>query len=163
GQRARVGAFVGTLLMIAIVGRWAMTRAEEPAPAAGRSGNSAQEPLAPAASMARAPAYLDETSLKWTRQHRCGSCHTNYPYLAARPALKEFAAPALAEVRGFFEKRVAHWDDPEKGAKPRWDAEVIATAAALALNDTATTGALHPLTRKALDRIWTLQKPGGGF
>ena len=32
-----------------------------------------------------------------------------------------------------------------------------------ALNDAATTGQLHPLTRKALDRVWTLQKPGGGF
>src|SRR5205814_70252 len=36
-------------------------------------------------------------------------------------------------------------------------------AAALAINDAATTGRLHPLTRKALDRTWTLQKPDGGY
>jgi squalene-hopene/tetraprenyl-beta-curcumene cyclase len=69
----------------------------------------------------------------------------------------------MLEVRRFFEERVAHWDDPEKGAGPRWDAEVVATAAALAQNDARTTGRLHPLTRKALDRMWTLQKPDGGF
>jgi squalene-hopene/tetraprenyl-beta-curcumene cyclase len=123
----------------------------------------AGEPFAPAVSMARAAAYLDETSVTWTRQHRCGTCHTNYPYLAARPALKAFASPAMAEVRGFFEERVAHWDDKDKAARPRWDAEVIATAAALAINDATTTGRLHPRTRQALDRTWTLQEPGGGF
>ena len=69
----------------------------------------------------------------------------------------------MIEVRQFFETRVAHWDDEDKAARPRWDAEVVATAAALALNDAATTGRLHPLTRKALDRTWTLQKPAGGF
>src|SRR5262245_41770295 len=140
--------------------------AEEPKPAsppAKLTPNSPAEPLAPAASMARAAAFLDETAVAWTRQHRCGTCHTNYPYLMARPALKGFADSAMAEVRGFFEERVAHWDDPDKSAKPRWDAEVVATAAALAINDASTTGRLHPLTRRALDRTWTLQKPGGGF
>jgi squalene-hopene/tetraprenyl-beta-curcumene cyclase len=69
----------------------------------------------------------------------------------------------MAEIRRFFEKRVAHWDDADKAAKPRWDAEVVATAEALALNDAATAKRLHPLTRKALDRIWTVQRPDGGF
>ena len=69
----------------------------------------------------------------------------------------------MAEVRRFFEDRVAGWDGEEKADKPRWDAEVVATAAALALNDAATTGHLHPLTRRALDRTWTVQKPDGGF
>ncbi|MGE3820513.1 MAG: squalene--hopene cyclase, partial [Isosphaeraceae bacterium] len=56
-----------------------------------------------------------------------------------------------------------HWDDAEKAAKPRFDAEVVATAAALALNDASSTGKLQPVTRKALDRIWTLQKPDGSW
>jgi squalene-hopene/tetraprenyl-beta-curcumene cyclase len=162
-KRARVGAVLGALFLSAILGRWASALADEPAPAAGVPGTSAAEPIAPAASMARAAAFLDETALTWTRQRRCGTCHTNYPYLVARPALKEFSAPAMAEVRGFFEERVAHWDDKDKAAQPRWDAEVVSTGAALALNDAATTGRLHPLTRKALDRTWKLQKPGGGF
>jgi squalene-hopene/tetraprenyl-beta-curcumene cyclase len=46
---------------------------------------------------------------------------------------------------------------------PRWPAEVVATAAALALNDAATTGELHPLTRRALDRMWTIQRDDGSW
>ena len=127
------------------------------------SRNSPAEPFAPAASMTKAGEFLDQVAVSWTREHRCGTCHTNYPYLIARPVLNESNPAGLAEVRRFFEERVAHWDDKEKAAKPRWDAEVIATATALALNDAATTHTLNPQTRKALDRVWTLQKPDGGF
>jgi squalene-hopene/tetraprenyl-beta-curcumene cyclase len=163
--RRRIGA--GVLLVgiaaLAIIVRSAWVRAEETEPAAGKPSVNPTEPIAPVASMARTARYLDEASLAWTRERKCGTCHTNYPYLAARPALKEHSSPALAEVRGFFESRVAHWDDKAKDAKPRWDAEVVSTAAALAINDAATTGKLHPLTRQALDRIWKVQKPHGGF
>ena len=163
GQRAPLGVSLGAVLAIAMVARAGSVLAQESKPAARPAPNSATEPLAPVASMARAAAFLDETSLAWTRQRQCGTCHTNYPYLAARPSLKGPESPAMLEVRRFFETRVAHWDDEDKAARPRWDAEVVATAAALALNDAATTGRLHPLTRKALDRTWTLQKPAGGF
>ena len=163
GNRAPFGAYLGILLATAMAVRSGPTLAQESKPAARPSPNSATEPLAPVASMARAAAFLDEVSVNWTRQHQCGTCHTNYPYLAARPSLKSIESPAMAEVRRFFEGRVAHWDDEDEGAGPRWDAEVVATAAALAINDAATTGRLHPLTRQALDRTWTLQKPAGGF
>jgi squalene-hopene/tetraprenyl-beta-curcumene cyclase len=127
------------------------------------SPNSPDEPVAKTPSLARAAEFLDSVSLNWTKERKCGTCHTNYAYLLSRPALREFESPAMAEIRSFFEGRVAHWDDAEKSAKPRWDAEVVATASALALNDAATTGRLHPLTRKALDRIWTLQRPDGAW
>ena len=39
----------------------------------------------------------------------------------------------------------------------------MATAAALAFNDAATTGKLHVQTRQALDRMWTLQRDDGGW
>ena len=42
-------------------------------------------------------------------------------------------------------------------------AETVMVAAVLASNDAATTGKLHPATRKALDRMWTLQRDDGGF
>ena len=127
------------------------------------AASSPDEPVAAAASMIQAARFLDEMAVSWTRERKCGSCHSNYPYLLARPSLKDSSGPAMTEVRRFFEERVAHWDDDDAGAKPRWDAEVIATAAALALNDKATSNALHPLTKRALDRIWTVQKPDGGF
>src|SRR4029077_14786624 len=41
--------------------------------------------------------------------------------------------------------------------------EVVATAATLALNDAQSTGKLHPRTRQALDRMWTLQLPDGAW
>lgn len=125
--------------------------------------NAPDEPLARSASLARSAAFLDAVALDWTRERKCGTCHTNYAYLLGRPAVKEVASPAMSEIRTFFEDRVAHWDDSEKGAKPRWDAEVVATAAALALNDAQTTGKLHPMTRRALDRIWTLQHEDGSW
>ncbi|HYT91585.1 MAG TPA: prenyltransferase/squalene oxidase repeat-containing protein [Gemmataceae bacterium] len=124
--------------------------------------NSADEPLARAFSLARSAAVLDNQSLAWTQQRKCGTCHTNYPYLLARPLLKGDTA-ALTEVRTFFEKRIANWDSGKKEDKPRWDTEVVATGATLAIQDALTTGKLHPLTRQALDRIWKLQQPEGAW
>jgi squalene-hopene/tetraprenyl-beta-curcumene cyclase len=125
---------------------------------------SPDEPRARRVSLERSAGYLDAVALDWTRQRRCGTCHTNYAYLIARPALGDVGPPdAAREIRAFFESRVRHWDDDEDDARPRWDAEVIATAAALAIHDAATTGTLHPATRRALDRMWTLQREDGGF
>lgn len=126
---------------------------------------SPSEPLAAKFSAGRAMRFLDQIAVDWTKKNHCGTCHTNYAYLMAKPAFLVHGAPdpAMAEVRGFFEDRVRHWDDPEKGAEPRWDTEVVTTASALAINDRLTTGKLHELTRKALDRMWTLQKPDGAW
>jgi squalene-hopene/tetraprenyl-beta-curcumene cyclase len=132
-------------------------------PARRLSRPRADEPKLARCSLERAAQYLDNVAVEWTRKRNCGTCHTNIPYLMARPFLKEFDSPGQSEVRAFFEKRIAHWNDPDKAAKPRWDAEVLSTAEALAINDAATTGKLHPLTRQALDRMWTLQTKDGGW
>jgi squalene-hopene/tetraprenyl-beta-curcumene cyclase len=42
-------------------------------------------------------------------------------------------------------------------------AKAVLTASVLAQNDALTTGNLHPATRKALDRMWTMQRADGGF
>lgn len=120
------------------------------------------EPLAGSFSPALASKALDSASFHWTRQRQCGACHTNYPYLLARPALADHPGDSLAEVNAFFENRVRNWDKGGKGDAPRWDTEVVATASTLALAD-ARTGKLRPATRQALDRIWTLQKPNGAW
>jgi len=125
----------------------------------GPTANQADEPLAKAFSLDQATRFLDAASLQWQKQRKCMTCHTNYAYLYARPGISS-DAPAHRTVRGFAEQLVRErWE--EKG--PRWDAEVIATAAALAFNDDATTGELHPTTRTALDRMWTVQKEDGGW
>src|SRR5205823_4704824 len=96
-------------------------------------------------------------------EKNCGTCHTNFPYLMARPLLKDVSLAGHDEVRRFFENRIAHWSDDAKEAKPRSDTEVAATACVLAFNDAHTTGKLHPLTRQALDKMWTLQLKNGAW
>jgi squalene-hopene/tetraprenyl-beta-curcumene cyclase len=125
--------------------------------------NSADEPLAKSLSLAASARFLDAASVNWTQNRKCATCHTNVAYLLARPALKDNPSEGMAIVRRFFEDRVAHWDDDAKEAKPRHSAEVVVTAAALAVNDARTTGKLHPLSRKALDRMWTRQRADGAW
>ena len=121
--------------------------------------NRSDEPLASEFSLVRAAHFLDSASLNWQKERKCFTCHTNYAYLYARPSLPGDEV-AHQTVREFAERLVdERWED--KG--PRWDAEVVATAAALAFNDRARTGNLHPLTRRALDRMWTVQRDDGGW
>src|SRR5947207_14034342 len=71
--------------------------------------NSPDEPAAKKISLARTAEFLDHQSLAWTQGRKCGTCHTNFPYLMARSQLGG-DLKALNEVRGFFEKRIANWD-----------------------------------------------------
>jgi squalene-hopene/tetraprenyl-beta-curcumene cyclase len=123
------------------------------------SKNSPDEPLSPEFSPGRAVRFLDSVAIEWQQTRGCFTCHTNCAYLYARPGLSGDQQP-LATVRAFAEELVLkRW--PDKG--PRWDAEVVAAAAALAFHDSATTGKLHPVTRAALDRMWTIQRADGGW
>lgn len=123
------------------------------------TANSSTEPVAEAYSVTQATRFLDSAALTWQKQRKCFTCHTNYAYLYARP-LVPGKSIAHQQVRAFAEELVTdRW--PKK--QPRWDAEVIATAAALSFNDAKTTGHLHSVTRTALDRMWTVQKQDGGF
>jgi squalene-hopene/tetraprenyl-beta-curcumene cyclase len=148
-----------SLLSLAISAGHAETPNDFPKP----SANSADEPRAPSLSLSAAARFLDATAVNWVRERKCATCHTSVPYLFARGTLKDAPREGPVLVRRFFEDRVAHWDDEAKAAKPRWDAEVVVTAVALAFDDAQTSGKLHPLTRKALDRMWTLQRPNGAW
>ena len=119
--------------------------------------NSADEPFAQEFSLDKAAHFLDSASLDWQKSWQCFTCHTNISYLMARPSISA-NAPAHREVRKFAEGLVSlRWEE----VGPRSDAEVVAIGSALALNDAATTKKLHPLTRIALDRMWTLQRETG--
>lgn len=156
----RVAAFAACLLQVgfATTGRAAepvsLENVVDPGP------NSSDEPLAAEFSLARAVHFLDSAALAWQKEQKCFTCHTNFAYLYARPAASsEETAPR--QVREFAEELVRErWQQAEG---PRWDAEVVAAAAALSFNDLATTGKLHPLTRTALDRMWTVQQASGGW
>jgi squalene-hopene/tetraprenyl-beta-curcumene cyclase len=121
--------------------------------------NRADEPLAEEFSVDKAARFLDSAALTWQKERNCMTCHTNYLYLMARPVL-DAQAPALKSVRKYAEELVSRqW----KRKGPRWDAEVVMTASVLAHHDAATSGKLHPLTREALDRMWTVQRDDGGI
>jgi squalene-hopene/tetraprenyl-beta-curcumene cyclase len=117
------------------------------------------EPVAKAFSPTRAAAYLDGVGLDWTRSRGCATCHTNVPFLLARPKVQGGDPEPMGEVRRFLERKVQAWERE----KPSADYSVVATAVALAGNDAATTGKLHPLTKRALDRMWTVQQRDGSW
>jgi squalene-hopene/tetraprenyl-beta-curcumene cyclase len=114
------------------------------------------EPLAKQFSAAKAGEYLDGVGVNWTRTHKCITCHTNMPYLTARPLLP--GNEGWKEVRAFLEKDVESWST---GGRPRGDAFVVATAFALSFNDAQQTGKLHAASRAALDRMFDVQLKTG--
>lgn len=117
---------------------------------------SATEPLAKSFSAAKAAEYLDGVGVGWTRDRKCITCHTNLPYLLARPTLP--GTEGWKEVRAFLEKDATAWPTKEKPPGPAY---VVTTAFALAFNDTRTGGSMHPVTKTALDRMWREQLPTG--
>jgi squalene-hopene/tetraprenyl-beta-curcumene cyclase len=137
--------------------------------------NRADEPFAKRLSLEKTRNFLDEMAVNWTREKKCGTCHTNIAYMIGRAALGPHT-PATDEVRNFFASRAARWDsmgnelvrgdvDKSKGwGLVTWfHHEVIVTAAMLAMDDAGTTGTLQPITRQVLDRMWTLQRQDGGW
>jgi len=122
------------------------------------------EPIAKVFSLERTARSLDTAALHWQKTRACTACHTMLPYLMARPALNALA-PQSAEVRQFFEDVVAGKREamPDYTCKDVDAAVAIGVASAMSLNDRGTTGKLHPLTRQALDRMWTLQRADGAW
>ncbi len=120
---------------------------------------SATEPVRKAWSSKKAAEYLDGVGVNWTRDRKCVTCHTNMPYLMARPLLADHGDAGWKEVRKFLDDDVTSWAN---GGKPRGDAYVVATAAALAVDD-ARGGKLRAETRAALDRMWTVQQKDGAW
>src|SRR5262245_35659121 len=116
------------------------------------------EPMAKQFSAEKAAEYLDGVGVNWTRDNECITCHTNMPYMTARPLLK--GDEGWKEVRTFLEKDVEKW---LKGGKPRGDAYVVATAFALSFNDAQKTGKLHATTKAALDRMFDVQRKTGDW
>jgi squalene-hopene/tetraprenyl-beta-curcumene cyclase len=123
------------------------------------TANTRDEPLAEVFSLDASTRFLDQASLDWTKSRKCFTCHTNFSYLISRPTI-DADVTAHKQIRTALEEMVQQrW---EKDG-PRWDAEVVMSAAVLAINDAETTGKLHAATSKALKRMWTVQREDGGF
>jgi len=118
---------------------------------------AANEPLAAEFSVEKAAISLDVAALAWQSKNQCSQCHANFMCLIARPAV---ALPSAPKVRELYESLVAErW---EKSGL-RYPSEAMVVAVPLAFHDAQTTGKLHPLTRKALDRMLTHQRADGGW
>jgi squalene-hopene/tetraprenyl-beta-curcumene cyclase len=117
------------------------------------------EAVAKTFSPSKAAAFIDGVGLHWTRTRECVTCHTNVPYMLARPKIQGGDPEPMKEVRAFLENRVKGWESQ----KPASDYDVVATAYALAANDASMTGKLHPMTSAALNRMWTVQKNDGSW
>jgi squalene-hopene/tetraprenyl-beta-curcumene cyclase len=157
----------GVLLLAPLGLRGGEPSAPKPPDLPKPAATKADEPLAKKLSLARSAEFLDQVAVQWVRSHNCASCHTSYPFLMARPLLGDAKAPALVWFRQYLEARVAGWDRGKKGAglpeeEDEAVTEIVATAATLAFDD-ARTGKLHPLTRQALDRMWTVQRKDGSW
>src|SRR5580704_1393699 len=77
--------------------------------------SKSDEPKAQSFSLTKGAEQLDEATLAWISQQGCASCHTGFPYLMARRSIGDPKAPAMLQVRQFFEDRVAAWDKEGKG------------------------------------------------
>jgi squalene-hopene/tetraprenyl-beta-curcumene cyclase len=124
---------------------------------------SREEPLAREFSAERAARALDTAALHWAKTRGCAACHTIPPYLMARQSLAA-VAPVPPGVRRFVEDVVARRREGEPKLSPdAVSAVLVGVAVGLAADDRATTGKLHPLTRQALDRMWSVQRADGGW
>ena len=147
-----------TWLVLAVAGMAAAPQAQD---FVRPKNGSPDEPFAKSVSFEKAAEFLDHATVSWIRTKKCGTCHTSYPYLLARALLapKGETPAGMTEVHQFFQNRAARWDS----VKPAFDTEVVATAGVLAAHDAITTGRLHPVTGKALDRMWTVQRKDGSW
>jgi hypothetical protein len=109
----------------------------------------------------KAKAFLDNASLKWARQNRCGTCHTTVSYLMARPLIGDAGdRAAWNEVRGTVSEFAS-----ESIAKHSPIAAFLAasTAAALAVGDASIGRTLQPGTRALFNYLWASQASDGAW
>jgi squalene-hopene/tetraprenyl-beta-curcumene cyclase len=118
------------------------------------------EPLAESFSMEKAARSMDLAAQNWQTQPRqqCSQCHANMLYLVARPAFSNLV-PEPPEVRQLFEQQLVAKRWEKHGLL--YSVESVVVAVPLAIHDRQTTGNLHPLTRKALDRMLSVQDKDG--
>jgi len=119
--------------------------------------NRPDEPIRDEFSINAAVRFLDAAALNWQKEQNCFACHSDYAYFFARP-LVSWKTPAHEQLRSKLEHLAGHPRNVEYRAT-----EAVMVASTLARNDALTTGRLHPTTRSALDRMWTMQRDDGGF
>ena len=119
--------------------------------------NRLDEPLRGEFSLNAAVRFIDNAALNWQEDRKCFACHTDYAFLFTRP-LVSWKTPVHEAIRSKLEYLAEHPRDVKFRVT-----EAVMAASVLAQNDALTTGKLHPTTRKAMDRMWSMQREDGGF
>lgn len=128
----------------------------------------ASEPTVPAASVAKASHFLETWSLKWTRQNKCGTCHTNLAHVMAEPFLVERNKAAEKEIRDSLFDFLASYNPGEVPPEQQrannnilWNRLVIASI--FAVSDGEAGAPQDPRTLARFDQIWAMQNADGSF
>ena len=122
--------------------------------------NDPNEPLAEKFSAAKAALWTWHRSAGRKRWPADMTCHTNYLYLLSAPRKRvERCAGAWhrSPLRREIDHRSLAGEGPTLGCRSRYDRLDVGR------QRRRRPGKLHPLTRQALDRIWTVQREDGGF
>lgn len=119
------------------------------------------EPMLGAYSEDKAGAFLDDVSLRWVRQNRCGTCHTTVSYLMARPLIGNASDRGAwnevrASVSGFAAEHI-------RAHSPGTTFFAGSTVAALAVGDAAADRPLQADTRALFKYLWTSQAGDGAW
>ena len=125
--------------------------------------NAANEPCLERLSLSKATEYLDAGA--HAHEKNCFACHGTFAYLAARPMIHATTAThrQTRQALEAFAARLAVEKLSPRDTPAIRVSEAVMTAAVLAQHDAATQSKLQPATRKALDRIWDLQRADGGW
>ncbi len=128
----------------------------------------ASEPILPSASIAKASHFLETVSLKWTRQNKCGTCHTNLAHIMAEPFLVERDAGTEKEIRDSLFEFLASYNPGEVPPEQKrannnilWNRLII--AGTFAMSDGEAGLRQDPRTLARFDQIWAMQSPDGSF
>ncbi|MHB1205668.1 MAG: hypothetical protein ACYCZX_08890 [Rhodospirillaceae bacterium] len=128
----------------------------------------ASEPMVPTASIAKASHFLETASLKWTRQNKCGTCHTNLAHVMAEPFLVERDKGTEQEIRdSLFDFLASYRTEnvpPEESRANNnilWNRLII--AGTFAMSDGEAGLPQDPRTLARFDQIWAMQNDDGSF
>lgn len=122
---------------------------------------SASEPMLSTYSERKALNFISGAALKWSRQNKCGTCHTNLSYLMARPLLAGAGSdPVEMEVK----KLVSAFATEHRGSNVPLSPFYVATVAtALAINRALEDAPVSPELRAMFDYLWKVQNLDGSW
>lgn len=126
------------------------------------------EPVVAQASIPKASQFLETVALKWTRQNKCGTCHTNLAYMIARPYLEQTNKAVSDEIRDRLFAYLSEYNAGPVAPEHKHDNDNmywnrLPIVSAIAIGDGEQHLAQDARTLKRFDDIWAMQSADGSF